>query len=124
MSDSNQSVIVRSRSLAIRMVLVSVLTPLTALGLLSALVLVAPARILLGVGFALFVGTLIRIHQHRNRARETEGVLTRAEDPELFALVERLCALAEMPTPELVLRDERQPNSWVVHLPGRAHGCI
>lgn len=53
---------------------------------------------------------------HRPQAVIGQGV-DRDDDPELFAIVDRLCALADLPRPDLVLSDQRQPNSWVVHLP-------
>ena len=118
MTSSQHKVVVKSWSLAVRMVLVAVLTPLIALGLLVALVLVAPPHILIGVAVALAVGVSIQVGRFRKRRHPDGRVLARGDDPELFALVDRLCALAEVPAPELVLRAERQPNSWVVHLPG------
>jgi heat shock protein HtpX len=46
-------------------------------------------------------------------------VLAESDDPELFAVMDRLCAVSNMRRPELVLSDQTQPNSWVVHLPRR-----
>src|SRR6187200_792465 len=33
-----------------------------------------------------------------------------------FAIVDRLCVLADVPKPEIVIEPERQPNSWLVGL--------
>ena len=41
-------------------------------------------------------------------------VLTEADDPELLAIVDRLCAIADIARPEVRLVNQRQPNSWVV----------
>jgi heat shock protein HtpX len=46
-------------------------------------------------------------------------VLVGSHDSELFAVMDRLCAISDLPRPELVLSEQTQPNSWVVHLPGR-----
>jgi heat shock protein HtpX len=101
------------------MVLAAVLTPLLAIGLLIGVVALLPTRYVAGLVIALFVGVLVNIKRHRKQRRIDGQLLTRVEDPELFALVERLCALAEIAVPDLVLRNERQPNSWVVHMPNQ-----
>jgi heat shock protein HtpX len=103
--------------LTVRMVLVAVLTPLAALVLLAAVVIVLPSRFLGGLAVALGLGLVFRLIVHANRTPPQGATLTEADDPELFAIVDRLCALADIPRPELVLSDQRQPNSWVVHLP-------
>jgi heat shock protein HtpX len=41
-------------------------------------------------------------------------------EPELWAIVDRLCVTADLPRPVLVLEESREPNSWVVDLPRRA----
>lgn len=41
------------------------------------------------------------------------------EEPELWAIVDRLCVTADLPRPELVVEESHVPNSWVVDLPGR-----
>jgi heat shock protein HtpX len=109
----------RSSSLTVRMVLVAVLTPLIALGLLAAVVILLPSRFLLGLAVALGIGVAARLVAHGNRKQPPGRALTEREDPELFALVDRLCAVADIPRPDLVLSEQRQPNSWVVHLPGQ-----
>jgi heat shock protein HtpX len=102
------------------MVLVSVLTPVITLGLLAAVVILLPTQFLAGLVLALGVGVVIRVCAHHNGKPPPGKVLAPSDDPELFAVIERMCALAGVLRPELVLRDERQPNSWVVHLPGQA----
>lgn len=99
------------------MVLVAVLTPLAALGLLAAVVILLPSRFLGGLAFALCIGAVARGVTHYRRKQPPGRVLAPSDDPELFAVIDRMCALAGLLRPELVLRDERQPNSWVVHLP-------
>jgi heat shock protein HtpX len=110
----------RSPSLTARMVLVAVLTPLTVLALLAAVVFLLPTRFLGGLAFALGIALCIRVGAHAIRKQPPGRVLRERDDPELFSLVDRLCALADLPRPQLVLSDQRQPNSWVVHLPRRA----
>jgi heat shock protein HtpX len=117
MSASTRTRISRSPSLTVRMVLVAVLTPLAAIVLLAAVVIFLPSRFLLGLAIALTIGTVVRLLAHRKRKPPPGATLTEHDDPELFAVVDRLCALADIPRPGLVLSDQRQPNSWVVHLP-------
>jgi heat shock protein HtpX len=100
------------------MALVSVLTPLSALAL-SALVFILLSgwwRTMLLVG--LFAGLVVTVS--RMRSEPPEGrVLFESDDPELFAVMDRLCAMTDTPRPALMLSDQAQPNSWVVHLPKR-----
>jgi heat shock protein HtpX len=110
--------IVRSRKLEARMVLVSVLTPVTALALLAALIIVFSGwqRFLLVVG--LCVGLVVTVSRMLRNPPDGR-LLAESDDPELFAVMDRLCAMSDMPRPELMLSDQAQPNSWVVHLPRR-----
>jgi heat shock protein HtpX len=103
--------------LTVRMVLVAVLTPLAAIALLATVAIVLPSRFLVGLAVALGFGTFARWVVHVNRTPPEGTALTEHDDPELFAIVDRLCVLADIPRPELVLSNQRQPNSWVVHLP-------
>jgi len=100
------------------MVLVSVLTPVGALALLAVLVIVLSGwqRLLLVLGLCVgLVATVSRMLREPPDGR----VLAESDDPQLFAVIDRLCAISDMPRPELVLSDQTQPNSWVVHLPRR-----
>jgi heat shock protein HtpX len=100
------------------MVLVSVLTPLSALALLTLLVIVFSGwqQTFLVVGLCVgLVVTMVRMRRSVPDGR----LLTESDDPELFAVVDRLCAISDMPRPELMLSDQTQPNSWVVHFPRR-----
>jgi heat shock protein HtpX len=105
------------RALQARMVLAAVLTPLLVVAAVAAVVVVLPRRIAIGVGIAAAFG-LVRALQAR-REVERSRALTADEAPELYAIVERLCVLGDLPGPEIVLDDERQPNSWVIDPPGR-----
>src|SRR3954469_1258351 len=105
------------RRLQARMVVAAVLTPLIALGGVAALVVFAPRRFLAGVVVAAVVGGVLAERQRRRV--DSARALRADEAPELHATVERLCVLADLPRPELVLVDERQPNSWIVDAPGR-----
>jgi heat shock protein HtpX len=100
------------------MVFVSVLTPVSALVLLAVLVVVLSGwhRFLLVVG--LCVGLVVAVSRMLREPQDGR-VLAESDDPELFAVMDRLCAISDMPRPELVLSDQAQPNSWVVHLPRR-----
>src|ERR1700733_344789 len=108
-----------SRSLAVRMVLVTILTPLVALGLLAVVIAFTPSRWLLGLIVGLMVGVFARAIKHVKTANESFRPLSDREDPELFGILDRLCALADMPRPSVILSDQAQPNTWVVDFPGR-----
>lgn len=98
------------RGLVARMVLVSVLTPLTVIALVVLCALVFPLKVLLALaGVALFTWLTLG----RGDA-EGEHVLAAGEEPELQAIVNRLCVAADLPRPEVVVHDERQANSWIV----------
>lgn len=105
----------------IRMILVSVLTPAVAIGLV-ALLFFLPGQIELGVVIALAVGVLSTIRAVSDHAaqRNLGRRLTEAEDPELIGIVQRLCAVADIACPEVMLVARRQPNSWLVEYPRRA----
>jgi len=109
----------RSRSLAIRMVLIAVLAPLVPLGLLAVLIAVTPSRWLFGLVVGLILGMIVRLAKQIERMEQPVWPITEREAPELFGILDRLCALADMPRPQVVLTDEAQPNSWVVHFPRR-----
>jgi heat shock protein HtpX len=98
--------------LTVRMLGAAVFTPLVVLAALALLVLIAPTKLLIGIGIAAVVGTVSVVRARAEAVRGRE--LTPAEAPELHAVVERLCVVADLPKPRIVLEDERQPNSWVV----------
>jgi heat shock protein HtpX len=110
----------RGASLTIRMVLVSVLTPLMAVALAVAVAVMLPSRYLPTLVLMLMASFGVWFFRRGNRNHDAERLLTEADDPELFAVVDRLYAMADIPRPGLVLSDQRQPNSWVVHLPNQA----
>jgi heat shock protein HtpX len=104
----------RDLSLTVRMVLVSVLTPVVSLALLALLFLL-PTTFQLGIFIALTIGVVSSAVSYGNRrSRQLGRPLTEAEDPELLGIVDRLCAIADIARPEVRLVDQRQPNSWVV----------
>jgi heat shock protein HtpX len=110
----------RRFGLAVRMVLVAVLTPVLVLGLLVAIVAMFPGRQLIWLAAALVAGSISTVVAYQ-RAKPPPGtVISEAEDPDLIAVLNRLCGLADVARPEVVLSDQRQPNSWVVHLPGHS----
>jgi len=96
------------------MVLAAVLTPLIVAAGVVALVLVAPFKLIAGFALASAMGAVLAVRQRRERGHPV--ALTPADAPDLHAMVERLCVVADLPKPRLVLERERQPNSWVVSL--------
>lgn len=100
--------------LTVRMIAAAVFTPLVVLAALAAVVWVAPVKLLIGLGLAAVVGIFLAV---RERAEAAEGrEVSPADAPELHAVVERLCVVADLPKPRIVIENERQPNSWVVSL--------
>lgn len=106
---------VRSRLLTFEMVLLVVLVPGFALAGLAAIVIFLPRHFLVLLVIALGLGTVVRTFRHITRERQPEEQLSEHQDRELFAIVDRLCAMVGIPRPEMVLSDQRQANSWVVH---------
>jgi heat shock protein HtpX len=106
------------RGLQVRMALVAVLTPLAVLVAVAGLVLVADWRIVLALAGLTAIGAVSAVRARR--ARDDARTVSPDEAPELHATVERLCVVADLPKPELVLDPNRQPNSWVIDLPARA----
>jgi heat shock protein HtpX len=105
------------RGLQARMVLASVLTPLLVLAAAAAVVLLAPAKVIVFFALAVAIGVFLAISSFRSE--ESSWPLAAHDTPELHALVERVCAMADLPKPVIVRVPERQPNSWIVARPGR-----
>jgi heat shock protein HtpX len=109
------------RGLTLRMVAAAVATPLVVAAGVAAVVLLAPLKLIIGLAIASVVGIVVAV---RDRAATADGrEVTPAEAPELHAIVERLCVVADLPKPRIVVEDEVQPNSWVVSL-GRGHARL
>ena len=100
--------------LAARMVAAAVLTPLVVVAVLAAIVLFAPWRLVAGVAIASAIGVVAAVRERRSRLAPIE--LTAEEAPAVHAIVERLCVVADLPKPRIVLEQERQPNSWIVSI--------
>lgn len=105
------------RGLMARMVLVSVLTPLVVLGLLGACFAVLSTEPALALAGVALLGAVRVVRDIRRRSGE--ALLGDGEEPELVAIIHRLCALADLPVPEVAVHDERQANSWIVDPIGR-----
>jgi heat shock protein HtpX len=101
------------------MVLVAVLTPLVPLALLALVIALTPGRWLVGLIVGLGLGVFVRVTKLAKSRSGPVEPLSERDDPELFGILDRLCALADMPRPEVVLCDEAQPNTWVVDFPRR-----
>ncbi len=98
------------------MLIAAVLTPLVVVAAIAAVPLLLPTDFVVGIVLALCIGFMVARHQPR---RATGRVVTPAEAPELHATLDRLCVVANVPKPELVLEREAHPNSWVIDVPGR-----
>jgi heat shock protein HtpX len=96
------------------MVLAAVGTPAIVLACAVALVALAPFKLVAAFVIAAAIGISGTVSERRNRP-QAEPV-TPAQAPELHAIVDRLCVLADVPKPEIVIEPERQPNSWLVGL--------
>jgi heat shock protein HtpX len=97
------------------MVLAAVITPLIVLAGLVLVVLLAPTKVIIFVAIAsvIGIGSLIKERSERPPVRS----VPESEEPALHAIVERLCLLADLPKPELVIEAGAMPNSWVVGTP-------
>ena len=102
------------RGLQLRMVLTALLTPLTVLAATAAIVALAPPKILFAVGVSLLLGA--GLLTYRALTRPEPSILAPGDAPELHAMVERLCAQADMRKPVLAVRDDDEPNSWTIGL--------
>ncbi|WP_028059954.1 M48 family metalloprotease [Candidatus Solirubrobacter pratensis] len=100
------------RGLVARMVVAAVATPLIVLALLTVVFLAAPTKIIIVTGIASVLG-VGAMRKERAGGRRTSTV-SEGEAPELHAIVERLCLLADLPKPAIVVEPQRVPNSWVV----------
>jgi heat shock protein HtpX len=107
--------------LTARMFTAAVMTPAVLVAALVAVVAFAPWRVIAAVAVASVVGVASAV---RERAAAVRGLeVAPAEAPELHAIVERLCVVADLAKPRIVVEEERQPNSWVVSL-GRGHSRL
>jgi heat shock protein HtpX len=101
------------------MLFAAVATPLVVLVSLAVIVLIAPTKLVIGVGIAAVIGVSGALKE-RNQRPQAQPV-SAEEAPGLHATVERLCVVADLPKPEIVIEPEKQPNSWIVGLSrGRA----
>jgi heat shock protein HtpX len=106
------------RGLVVRMVLAAVLTPLIVLVALAAVVLEAPAKIVVLTGIASVIG--VAAMRRERAAGKHATTVSASQAPELHAVVERLCLLADLAKPAIVIERRQVPNSWVVGTgPGR-----
>jgi len=101
------------------MLLAAVGTPAIVLACLAAIVLFAPLKVIGVVALAVVVGIGGAIRERRGRP--SAQPVSSGQEPELHAILDRLCVLADLPKPEIVVEPEPQPNSWLVGLSrGRA----
>jgi heat shock protein HtpX len=107
------------RGLQARMLLAALGTPAIVLGCLAAIVQFAPLKITGAVALAAAIGIGGAVRERRGRP--SAEPVSSAQEPGLHAIVDRLCVLADLPKPEIVVEPESQPNSWLVGLSrGRA----
>src|SRR6476660_5703712 len=99
--------------LVLRMVTVGLLTPIMVFGALVLVMLVLSSFTIRAVVIcALAIGAWVAIRE-RVEASSRGRRLTPAEAPDLHAIVERLCIVADLPKPAIVLDSRRMPNSWI-----------
>ena len=98
--------------LVARMAVAAVITPLIVLIAVALIIAAAPLNVKIFVVIACAVG-IAGVVNERKRAYTGQELGPDAA-PEVHAIVERLCLLADLPKPKLVLESERQPNSWIV----------
>src|ERR1700744_2858591 len=102
----------RDPGLFARIVVAAVVTPLIVLAGLALIVHEAPLRVTAFVAIASVVGVTAAVKERG--AKRSGAELSKDEAPRIHALTDRLCLLADLPKPRLMLEYENQPNSWVV----------
>jgi heat shock protein HtpX len=105
------------RGLQARMVATAVLTPTAVVAALVACAFLLPHKVFGGLVVAGAAGAIMALRE-RNRL-DRGHILRRDERPELHAMVERLCVVADLEPPDIAVDREPQPNSWIVDAPGR-----
>src|SRR3954451_14422592 len=98
--------------LVTRMATVGLMTPLAVLAGLYGVVRLGPWQVIAVVSLALVVGSIVGVRE-RVAISSPARRLSVAEAPELHAAVERLCVLAVLAKPALVLDHQHMPNSWI-----------
>jgi heat shock protein HtpX len=99
--------------LVFRMVVVGLLTPFVVLGALLAVMLVVSSFTIRAVVVgALCTGVWVAIRERVEESSRGRRLMP-DEAPDVHALVERLCVLADLPKPTVVLDSRRMPNSWI-----------
>src|SRR4051812_18734410 len=106
------------RGLQARMLLAMLLAPAIALGGVAVAVAVPATRIAVIVVVAIGILRLSRADAEP-RSRVVTPALPPDDLPHVHAVVDRLCLLADLPKPEIVVEWEDQPNSWI-EAPGGA----
>ena len=74
--------------------MVTVLTPVVVAGLLAGAVVLMPFNVLAGIAFVMIVGAVVSVRQRR--AALNPRVLSESDAPELFAVINRLCVVADL----------------------------
>lgn len=115
------------RGLTVRMGLVMGLLAVLYLAVMAGLITAwgisaAPAVIIIAVAIALAQWYFSdKIAMAAMRAREVD----RSQAPELYGMVERLCALADMPMPRVAVSDSDLPNAFATgRSPSKAVVCV
>jgi heat shock protein HtpX len=98
--------------LVVRMAAVAIATPLVVFAGLAGVVALTTWKLTAIVFGSLLVGACVGMHE-RVAMSSRGSRLSPAAAPELHAIVERLCLLADLPKPAIVLDREAMPNSWV-----------
>ncbi len=99
--------------LVLRMVAFGLLTPLVVLGaLILVMALLSSFTIRAVVIGALCIGAWVAVRE-RVEASSRGRRLVPADAPDVHAIVERLCVLADLPKPAIVLDSRPMPNSWI-----------
>jgi heat shock protein HtpX len=100
------------------MALAALSTPVIVLGSIAAVIIVAPVEVVVGFLLTVVVGIVAGIIEERDRPTRGRPVSV-ARAPHLHETVERLCILADLPKPEIIIEPEDYPNSWMVGLARR-----
>jgi heat shock protein HtpX len=99
--------------LVVRMAAAGLATPLVVLAALFAVMVTVDSFMVRAVVIcALCAGAVMSVRE-RAEAASRGWTLSPAEAPEVHAIVERLCVVADLAKPRIVLEFQAMPNSWI-----------
>jgi heat shock protein HtpX len=101
------------RGLQARMVLALLLPPLVTFGGVAATIVFLPDWISFGIVVVVLAGIGTSVFASDESERLPRPAVSAHQRPELHAIVDRLCVMADLRKPEVVIEYEQHANSWI-----------